>query len=92
MENDNMQATDTTEEYGMNSTTGVSDGLDKIETDATHEHMNEHKCKECGKTFFLTDKHEMWFKDHDLHIPTHCSDCIAKKKAAKKEESAEVEE
>ena len=38
-------------------------------------------CKDCGKTFELTNDEYDYYKKNGLHIPCHCKSCIAKRKA-----------
>jgi hypothetical protein len=32
-------------------------------------------CRDCRKPFTLTPKDVQWFVDHQLYLPTRCTDC-----------------
>jgi hypothetical protein len=49
----------------------------------TEEKMNEHICTECNEVFLMSERHEKWFTDKGLLIPTRCPKCVAKRKADK---------
>lgn len=45
---------------------------------------HKHKCKDCGKDFYMTHKEVMFYRDKELQLPKRCKECREKKKEKSK--------
>ena len=40
----------------------------------------KHRCKDCGKEFYMTYREVQFYKDKGLNLPKRCKECRAKRK------------
>ena len=43
------------------------------------------QCKDCGKSFTISEGHQKWFKSKRFSYPVRCEECRAKRKQQKEE-------
>lgn len=45
------------------------------------ENVQTMKCKECGRTFTLTENNVKWYKDMGFELPKRCPSCRKKRRS-----------
>lgn len=58
----------------------------EVQTSASIEPETMHTCRTCGQQFRMTAKHEKWYADRHLVLPTHCPKCRKERKENQKKD------
>ena len=72
-------------DYNMYENVSTIDGLDRIRFNVICAfegigHWHKHKCKDCGKEFYMTYKEVHFYEEKGLSLPKRCKACREKKK------------